>query len=205
MASDMDWTEEAIARLGAFWRDGHSTAEIGRRMGISKNAVVGKRTASACQSARARSRVRAPTARRARPRRHGPAAWASRNRARPRTACPHSARRVLWRHLKHRPRAETLCCLSLPWPSRRSRLPPAPPSASHAAGPSATPAGPGSGSATPTRCLASLTAPSTPGSPTSNPRPRATPTKPRSPRRSRVGFADLHGTAAASTRRSGVG
>ncbi len=38
----MDWTEEAIERLRAFWAEGHSTAEIGRRMGISKNAVVGK-------------------------------------------------------------------------------------------------------------------------------------------------------------------
>ena len=38
----MDWTTEAIEQLRAFWADGHSTAEIGRRMGISKNAVVGK-------------------------------------------------------------------------------------------------------------------------------------------------------------------
>jgi len=42
MASGIDWTEETIARLRAFWRDGHSTAEIGRRMGTSKNSVVGK-------------------------------------------------------------------------------------------------------------------------------------------------------------------
>ena len=42
MASDFDWTAEAVARLTAFWDEGHSTAEIGRRMGISKNAVVGK-------------------------------------------------------------------------------------------------------------------------------------------------------------------
>ncbi|WP_137126002.1 GcrA family cell cycle regulator [Roseomonas sp. HF4] len=38
----MDWTAEAIERLKALWTEGHSTAEIGRRMGISKNAVVGK-------------------------------------------------------------------------------------------------------------------------------------------------------------------
>ncbi|WP_237214174.1 GcrA family cell cycle regulator, partial [Falsiroseomonas oryziterrae] len=38
----MDWTPEAIERLKALWAEGHSTAEIGRRMGISKNAVVGK-------------------------------------------------------------------------------------------------------------------------------------------------------------------
>lgn len=38
----MDWSAEAIERLRALWAEGHSTAEIGRRMGISKNAVVGK-------------------------------------------------------------------------------------------------------------------------------------------------------------------
>uniref|UniRef100_UPI001F17305C GcrA family cell cycle regulator n=1 Tax=Roseomonas sp. 18066 TaxID=2681412 RepID=UPI001F17305C len=38
----MDWTAEAIDALRALWAEGHSTAEIGRRMGISKNAVVGK-------------------------------------------------------------------------------------------------------------------------------------------------------------------
>ena len=38
----MEWTEETIERLRAFWAEGLSTAEIGRRMGISKNAVVGK-------------------------------------------------------------------------------------------------------------------------------------------------------------------
>ena len=38
----MDWTDEAIARLRALWDEGHSTAEIGRRMSVSKNAVVGK-------------------------------------------------------------------------------------------------------------------------------------------------------------------
>lgn len=42
MASGIDWTEETIARLRVFWRDGFSTAEIGRRMGTSKNSVVGK-------------------------------------------------------------------------------------------------------------------------------------------------------------------
>jgi GcrA cell cycle regulator len=38
----MDWTNEAIDQLRGLWAEGHSTAEIGRRMGISKNAVVGK-------------------------------------------------------------------------------------------------------------------------------------------------------------------
>ncbi len=38
----MDWTDEVIARLRLLWSEGHSTAEIGRRLGVSKNAVVGK-------------------------------------------------------------------------------------------------------------------------------------------------------------------
>ena len=38
----MEWNVEAIERLRALWAEGHSTAEIGRRMGVSKNAVVGK-------------------------------------------------------------------------------------------------------------------------------------------------------------------
>ncbi len=38
----MDWTHEIIARLRLLWSEGHSTAEIGRRLGVSKNAVVGK-------------------------------------------------------------------------------------------------------------------------------------------------------------------
>ncbi|MGE0415253.1 MAG: GcrA family cell cycle regulator [Acetobacteraceae bacterium] len=38
----MEWTEETITRLRALWAEGHSTAEIGRRLGVSKNAIVGK-------------------------------------------------------------------------------------------------------------------------------------------------------------------
>lgn len=38
----MEWNEETIAKLRALWAEGLSTAEIGRRMGVSKNAVVGK-------------------------------------------------------------------------------------------------------------------------------------------------------------------
>ena len=38
----MEWNEDSIGRLRALWAEGHSTAEIGRRMGVSKNAVVGK-------------------------------------------------------------------------------------------------------------------------------------------------------------------
>jgi GcrA cell cycle regulator len=38
----MEWTDEVIGKLCALWTEGHSTAEIGRRLNISKNAVVGK-------------------------------------------------------------------------------------------------------------------------------------------------------------------
>lgn len=38
----MEWNTDAIDRLRALWAEGHSTAEIGRRMGVSKNSVVGK-------------------------------------------------------------------------------------------------------------------------------------------------------------------
>ena len=38
-----DWTERAIKRLRDLWALGLSTAEIGRHMGISKNAVIGKK------------------------------------------------------------------------------------------------------------------------------------------------------------------
>jgi len=38
----MEWTEDTIARLRELWAEGHSTAEIGRRLGVSKNAIVGK-------------------------------------------------------------------------------------------------------------------------------------------------------------------
>lgn len=38
----MEWTEETISRLKELWAEGLSTAEIGRRLSITKNAVVGK-------------------------------------------------------------------------------------------------------------------------------------------------------------------
>ncbi|WP_040507307.1 GcrA family cell cycle regulator [Gluconobacter morbifer] len=38
----MDWTDETIARLRELWSQGLSTAEIGRQLSITKNAVVGK-------------------------------------------------------------------------------------------------------------------------------------------------------------------
>jgi len=38
----MDWTEEAINQLRQMWAEGKSTGEIGKILGVSKNAVVGK-------------------------------------------------------------------------------------------------------------------------------------------------------------------
>src|SRR5579871_4119311 len=38
----MEWAEETIVRLRALWDEGLSTAEIGRRLGVTKNAIVGK-------------------------------------------------------------------------------------------------------------------------------------------------------------------
>jgi GcrA cell cycle regulator len=38
----MVWDEGTIRDLKGLWTQGHSTAEIGRRLGVSKNAIVGK-------------------------------------------------------------------------------------------------------------------------------------------------------------------
>ncbi len=38
----MDWSPERIAELTRLWNEGLATSEIGKRLGISKNAVVGK-------------------------------------------------------------------------------------------------------------------------------------------------------------------
>lgn len=37
-----DWSPEQIAKLRALWDEGLSSSEIGRRMGVSKNAILGK-------------------------------------------------------------------------------------------------------------------------------------------------------------------
>ncbi len=39
---ESSWSDERISQLRSLWSEGLSTAEIGRRLGISKNAVVGK-------------------------------------------------------------------------------------------------------------------------------------------------------------------
>jgi GcrA cell cycle regulator len=40
--STADWTPERIATLIALWNEELTTSEIGRRLGITKNAVIGK-------------------------------------------------------------------------------------------------------------------------------------------------------------------
>ncbi len=42
MHSDRPWIEETIVRLQQLWHEGFSTAEIGRSLNVSKNAVIGK-------------------------------------------------------------------------------------------------------------------------------------------------------------------
>jgi GcrA cell cycle regulator len=39
---DTDWSDEVIGQLRALWAEGHSTVEIGRRLGTTKNSVLGK-------------------------------------------------------------------------------------------------------------------------------------------------------------------
>ncbi len=38
----MNWTEEKVAELTRLWKEGCPTGEIGKRLGVSKNSVVGK-------------------------------------------------------------------------------------------------------------------------------------------------------------------
>ncbi|WBO59682.1 GcrA family cell cycle regulator [Acidocella sp. MX-AZ03] len=77
----MEWTDDSIARLRSLWAEGLSTAEIGRRLNISKNAVVGKAhrlnlparpRRSAAPPARPRRARWRPSAPRARPCRRFP-------------------------------------------------------------------------------------------------------------------------------------
>lgn len=38
----MSWTDERIQELSRLWQQGFSASEIGKRLGVSKNAIVGK-------------------------------------------------------------------------------------------------------------------------------------------------------------------
>lgn len=37
-----DWTDERVTHLRRLWDEGHSASEIGRRLGVSKNSIVGR-------------------------------------------------------------------------------------------------------------------------------------------------------------------
>lgn len=37
-----DWTSARVSALIAYWEEGLTTSEIGRRLGVTKNAVIGK-------------------------------------------------------------------------------------------------------------------------------------------------------------------
>ena len=39
---EVTWTSERIDELTKLWEEGITTAEIGRRIGVTKNAVIGK-------------------------------------------------------------------------------------------------------------------------------------------------------------------
>ena len=113
----MEWTEEAIAKLRTLWAEGLSTAEIGRRLNISKNAVVGKAhrlslprvlRRSAAWKARARRGRARPSGLRARPCRPSP----------PRCS-PMPALRAIMPAPKSAPRA-TPCCWPIGEPGKPS-------------------------------------------------------------------------------------
>ena len=62
----MTWTEERVAELARLWESGHSASAIGRILGVSKNAVVGKahRMRLASRPSPIRQERRAPVRRR---------------------------------------------------------------------------------------------------------------------------------------------
>ena len=43
MRTIVDWTEDRVFQLTSLWMLGFTTADIGRRIGVSKNAVIGKK------------------------------------------------------------------------------------------------------------------------------------------------------------------
>jgi GcrA cell cycle regulator len=41
-SKDTGWGDDAVSRLRSLWEEGHSTSEMSRQLGVSKNAVIGK-------------------------------------------------------------------------------------------------------------------------------------------------------------------
>lgn len=62
----MSWTEERVSELSRLWESGYSASAIGRILGVSKNAVVGKahRLRLASRPSPIRRERRAPARRR---------------------------------------------------------------------------------------------------------------------------------------------
>ena len=60
MIASSIWTPALVEQLRSLWQTGASTAEIGRRLGISKNAVVGKAHRLGLDSRAAPVAARAP-------------------------------------------------------------------------------------------------------------------------------------------------
>ena len=157
----MDWNDEAIARLRALWDEGHSTAEIGRRMGVTKNAIVGK-------AHRLELPARPSPIRRA----ADPAHVARRDQVRratgPTLPATQASAAQPWTRILQPPRIRTRAWLPRPpvppSSSAPSRRPVPPPASRPAAGPSASPARPASASATMAPCPTSPTARNTPPS-----------------------------------------
>lgn len=65
VSADVTWRDDAILRLRILWEEGRSTAEIGRQLGVSKNAVIGK--AHRLKLAQRPSPIRVATSESARP------------------------------------------------------------------------------------------------------------------------------------------
>lgn len=57
------WTPEQIAELRKLWDAGVGTAEIGRRIGMTKNAVIGKAHRLGCKPRPSRLKRRHPSMR----------------------------------------------------------------------------------------------------------------------------------------------
>lgn len=61
------WTDTDIAMLQRLWKEGQSATEIGKRLGVSRNAVLGKLHRLAVQEAAGGKLVKAPRANLQRP------------------------------------------------------------------------------------------------------------------------------------------
>ena len=161
-SNEFDWSAVAIVRLQLLWAEGHSTTEIGRRMGVSKNAIVGKAHRLNLPARPSRSAGMASASRRSRAGRVAQLCRHSRA-ARGSQALP--ARSGLW-PLKSGETNRTLCGLRR-LSRRRCRFAPRSAEPTPVAGPSVSRGRAPSATATPQTRPANRIAPTTAGSPTS--------------------------------------